>query len=147
MSPDGSWPGRAGEWEERRAQLPQRAGGLGPHRSVPLHPPVPPWPPLPSAFTLWGLLASFPQPPAPAPRSPLREIQGVGMQTRLGTHTLPFLFEAGVRSLSGNDHPGPGCSPAPCLLPSHTRQSPEAPRPFGWAGENVMIWRYYCLQL
>lgn len=86
----------------------------------------------PSAFTLWGLLASFPQPPAPAPRSPLGEIQGVGMQTRLGTRTLPFLFEAGVSSLSGNDHPGPGCSPAPCLLPSHTRQSPEAPRPFGW---------------
>ena len=147
MSPDGSWPGRAGEWEERRAQLPQRAGGLGPHRSVPLHPPVPPWPPLPSAFTLWGLLASFPQPPAPAPRSPLREIQGVGMQTRLGTHTLPFLFEAGVRSLLGNAHPGPGCSllPASCpLIPgSHLRLQ----GPLGGAGENVMIWRYYCLQL
>lgn len=68
------------------------------------------------------------------------------MQTRLGTHTLPFLFEAGIRSLSGNDHPGPGCSPAPRLLPSHTSHL-GLQGPLGGADENVMIWRYYCLQL
>ena len=147
MSPDGSWPGRAGESEERRAQLPQRAGGLGPHRSVPLHPPVPPWPPLLQLSPSGGSLHPSPnlQPPPPG----LLSGKSRGSACRRGW--APTLCLSCLRLASGLYREMTILGLAAALLPASCPLTPGShlrlQGPLGGAGENVMIWRYYCLQL
>ena len=92
-----------------------------------------PQPPLPLALILWGPLSG--------------KSGGVSMESRVGTDTSPFLFEVGVRSLLGDDIPGPAAALHPASQPLIPSSHLQPPRPFGWGGEDVMIRRYHCFPL